>query len=139
MEASTSLNEVEDDNVSVTLQAEDAITIDCDGDDLLETGKNVKLADSEACKQKDEEEATDPKDGLAAQKDMSQNQKDDKEESVKGDGVKKESRESSKKAESGDKEKDSQKKGSSSTGTSGQAKRFVFLCQFIKILISSVH
>ncbi|XP_056428405.1 SAFB-like transcription modulator isoform X2 [Hyla sarda] len=120
-EASTSLKEAEDDNVSVTLQAEDAITIDCDGDDLLETGKNMKLADSEACKPKDEE-ASDPKDGLEAQKDhMSENQKDDKVESVKGDGAKKESREGSKKAESGDKEKDSQKKGSSS-GASGQAK-----------------
>ncbi|XP_069838314.1 SAFB-like transcription modulator isoform X1 [Dendropsophus ebraccatus] len=122
METSTSLKEAEDDNVSVTLQAEDAITIDCDGDDLLETGKNMKLADSEACKPKDEEEASDPKNGLEAQKDhMSENQKDDKEESAKGDGVKKESREGSKKAESGDREKDSQKKGSS-TGASGQAK-----------------
>ncbi|XP_073509063.1 SAFB-like transcription modulator isoform X2 [Phyllobates terribilis] len=122
--ASTSLKEVEDDNVSVTLQAEDAITIDCDGDDLLETGKNVKLADSEACKPKDEDEeaASDPKDGLEEQKDdMSGNQKNDKGERAKGDGAKKESREGSKKAESGDKEKDSQKKGPS-TGTSGQAK-----------------
>ncbi|KAM4038016.1 SAFB-like transcription modulator isoform 1-T1 [Anomaloglossus baeobatrachus] len=121
---STSLKEVEDDNVSVTLQAEDAITIDCDGDDLLETGKNVKLADSEACKSKDEDEeaASDPKDSLEEQKDdMSEKQKDGKEESAKGDGAKKESREGSKKAESGDKEKDSQKKGPS-TGTSGQAK-----------------
>ncbi|XP_066448629.1 SAFB-like transcription modulator isoform X1 [Eleutherodactylus coqui] len=121
-EASTCLKEAEDDNVSVTLQAEDAITIDCDGDDLLETGKNVKLADSEACKPKDEEEATDPKDGLEERKDMSGNQNDVKEENAKGDGVKKESREGSKKAESGDKEKDSQKKGPSSTGASGQAK-----------------
>ncbi|XP_069622001.1 SAFB-like transcription modulator isoform X3 [Ranitomeya imitator] len=124
MKASTSLKEVEYDNVSVTLQAEDAITIDCDGDDLLETGKNVKLADSEACKPKDEDEeaATDPKDGLEEQKDdMSGNQKNDKGESAKGDGAKKESREGSKKAESGDKEKDSQKKGPS-TGTSGQGK-----------------
>ncbi|XP_072004210.1 SAFB-like transcription modulator isoform X1 [Engystomops pustulosus] len=122
-EASTCLKEAEEDNVSVTLQAEDAITIDCDGDDLLETGKNVKLADSETCKPKDEEEATRPKDGLEDKKDnRSENQKDEKEESVKGDGVKKESREGSKKAESGDKEKDSQKKGPSSTGTSGQAK-----------------
>ncbi|XP_040269811.1 SAFB-like transcription modulator isoform X2 [Bufo bufo] len=127
MEAGTSLKEAEDDNVSVTLQAEDAITIDCDGDDLLETGKNVKLADSEACKPKEEEEeeeaASDPKDGLEEQKDhMSEKKKDEKEESAKGDGVKKESREGSKRAESGDKEKDSQKKGPSSTGASGQAK-----------------
>ncbi|KAM3927565.1 SAFB-like transcription modulator isoform 2-T2 [Leptodactylus fuscus] len=123
MEVNTCLKEAEDDNVSVTLQAEDAITIDCDGDDLLETGKNVKLADSDACKPKDEEEAADPKDGLEEQKDdMSENQKDDKEESAKVDAAKKESREGSKKAESGDKEKDSQKKGASSTGASGQAK-----------------
>ncbi|XP_073443066.1 SAFB-like transcription modulator isoform X1 [Dendrobates tinctorius] len=124
MEASTSLKEAEDDNLSVTLQAEDAITIDCDGDDLLETGKNVKIADSEACKPKDEDEeaASDPKDSLEEQKDnLSGNQKIDKGENVKGDGAKKESREGSKKAESGDKEKDSQKKGPS-TGTSGQGK-----------------
>lgn len=118
-----SVKEADDDNVSVTIQAEDAITIDCDGDDLLETGKNVKLADSEACKAKDEQETSGTKDGLEKQKDvMSEDQKDVKEENVKGDGVKKEAREGSKKAESGDKDKDSQKKGPSSTGTSGQAK-----------------
>ncbi|XP_040198707.1 SAFB-like transcription modulator isoform X7 [Rana temporaria] len=119
----TSVKEADDDNVSVTIQAEDAITIDCDGDDLLETGKNVKLADSEACKAKDEQETSGTKDGLEKQKDvMSEDQKDVKEENVKGDGVKKEAREGSKKAESGDKDKDSQKKGPSSTGASGQAK-----------------
>lgn len=134
------MKEADDDNVSVTIQAEDALTIDCDGDDLLETGKNVKLADSEACKTKDEKRTSGTKDGLEKQKDdMSEDQKDvKKEETVKGDGVKKEAREGSKKAESGDKDKDSQKKGPSSTGTSGQAKRFVFLCQFFTILITSV-
>ncbi|XP_075064171.1 SAFB-like transcription modulator isoform X2 [Mixophyes fleayi] len=124
MEANSSQKEAEDDNVSVTIQAEDAITIDCDGDDLLETGKNVKLADSETCKPKDEQETSDPKDGLEGLKDVkSENHKDEKkEENIKGDGVKKESREGSKKAESGDKDKDSQKKGPSSTGASGQGK-----------------
>ncbi|XP_075431914.1 SAFB-like transcription modulator isoform X1 [Ascaphus truei] len=125
METCTPLKEVEDDNVSVTIQAEDAITLDCDGDDLLETGKNMKITDSETRKQKDEHEAaSDPKDGLEGQKDViAGNQKDGKkEESVKGDAAKKESREGSKKAESGDKEKDSQKKGASSTAASGQAK-----------------
>ncbi|XP_075714051.1 SAFB-like transcription modulator isoform X2 [Rhinoderma darwinii] len=121
MQDSTSLKEAEDDNVSVTLQAEDAITIDCDGDDLLETGKNMKLTDSEACKSKDEEEARNAKNGLEKRKDKSENKKDDKAECGKGEGAKKDSREGSKKAESGDKEKDSQKKGPS-TGASGQAK-----------------
>ncbi|KAG8440429.1 hypothetical protein GDO86_006251 [Hymenochirus boettgeri] len=123
LESNTSLKEAEDDHVSVTIQAEDAITLDCDGDDLLETGKNVKIADSEASKAKDEQEASDPKEGLEDQMDgMSENQKDDKEESGKGDVLKKEAREASKKAESGDKDKDSQKKGPSSTGATGQAK-----------------
>ncbi|XP_063305179.1 SAFB-like transcription modulator isoform X3 [Pelobates fuscus] len=124
MDANTSLKEADDDNVSVTIQAEDAITIDCDGDDLLETGKNVKLADSEASKTKDGQEMHDSKDGLEEQKDVrSDNHKDDKkDESAKADGVKKEARDGSKKAESGDKDKDSQKKGPSATGASGQAK-----------------
>nr|DBA31716.1 TPA: hypothetical protein GDO54_007502 [Pyxicephalus adspersus] len=123
MKDNTSVKEADDDNVSVTIQAEDAITIDCDGDDLLETGKNVKLADSEACKPKDEQETSGTKDGLEKQKDdMSEDQKDVKEENIKGDGAKKEAREGSKKAESGDKDKDAQKKGPSSTGASGQAK-----------------
>ncbi|KAM9308205.1 SAFB-like transcription modulator [Gastrophryne carolinensis] len=120
---STSVKEADDDNVSVTIQAEDALTIDCDGDDLLETGKNVKIADSEASKPKDEKEVSDTKDGLAERKDdTSEHQAGDKEENVKGDGSKKEAREDTKKADSGDKDKDSQKKGPSSTGTSGQAK-----------------
>ncbi|KAM4675201.1 SAFB-like transcription modulator isoform 2-T2 [Discoglossus pictus] len=125
IETSTSMKEAEDDDVSVTIQAEDAITIDCDGDDLLETGKNVKLADSESSKPKDEQEASDSKDSLEEQKNdgMSENQKDDKEVSAKGDAAKKETRDGAKKAESGEgKDKDSQKKGPSSTGASGQAK-----------------
>ncbi|XP_054974042.1 SAFB-like transcription modulator isoform X5 [Sorex araneus] len=123
-EANATVREAEDDNISVTVQAEDAITLDFDGDDLLETGKNVKITDSEASK---------PKDGQApiAQSlekeskdcEMNVNHKDGKKEDcVKGDPVEKEARESSKKAESGDKEKDTLKKGPSSTGASGQAK-----------------
>ncbi|XP_055986657.1 SAFB-like transcription modulator isoform X2 [Sorex fumeus] len=123
-EANATVREAEDDNISVTVQAEDAITLDFDGDDLLETGKNVKITDSEASK---------PKDGQApiAQSlekeskdcEMNANHKDGKKEDcVKGDPVEKEARESSKKAESGDKEKDTLKKGPSSTGASGQAK-----------------
>ncbi|XP_030044639.1 SAFB-like transcription modulator isoform X2 [Microcaecilia unicolor] len=124
MEASSSVKEVEDDNISVTIQAEDAITLDFDGDDLLETGKNVKITDSEPNKPKDEQDAV-AQESLEESKDheMTENHKDGKkEESVKGDPVKKETREGSKKAESGDKDKDSVKKGPSSTGTSGQAK-----------------
>ncbi|XP_053128558.1 SAFB-like transcription modulator isoform X2 [Hemicordylus capensis] len=124
MEVNTSVKEVEDDNISVTIQAEDAITLDFDGDDLLETGKNLKITDSEASKPKDGQDAIEPnleKEGKDYE--MTENHKDGKkEDSVKGDPVKKEARESSKKAESGDKDKDTLKKGPSSTGASGQAK-----------------
>ncbi|KAJ1149885.1 hypothetical protein NDU88_002684 [Pleurodeles waltl] len=54
MEMSKSVTEAEDDNISVTIQAEDAITLDCDGYDLLETGKHVKIADLEANKAREE-------------------------------------------------------------------------------------
>ncbi|XP_028926199.1 SAFB-like transcription modulator isoform X1 [Ornithorhynchus anatinus] len=124
MEANSSVKEAEDDNISVTIQAEDAITLDFDGDDLLETGKNVKITDSEASKPKDGQDAT-PQSPEKEIKDYetNENHKDGKkEDGVKGDPVKKEARESSKKAESGDKEKDTLKKGPSSTGASGQAK-----------------
>ncbi|MBN3296290.1 SLTM protein, partial [Amia calva] len=123
-QAAASTQEVEDDNISVTIQAEDAITLDVDGDDLLETGKNVKLPDSEANKGCDEPEAS-------AQMNQEEDKKDEAKEShkdgkkddgVKTDSAKKESREASKKAEFGDKDKDSGKKGPSSTGASGQAK-----------------
>ncbi|KAJ7311311.1 hypothetical protein JRQ81_006927 [Phrynocephalus forsythii] len=124
MEANVSVKEAEDDNISVTIQAEDAITLDFDGDDLLETGKNLKIADSEASKPKADQEATAPhleKEGKAYE--MTENTQDlKKEDSVKGDPVKKEARESAKKAESGDKDKDTLKKGASSAGASGQAK-----------------
>lgn len=136
MEANVSVKEAEDDNISVTIQAEDAITLDFDGDDLLETGKNLKITDSEANKPKDGQDAIAPNLETEGQDyEMTENHKDGKKEDcVKGDPVKKEARESSKKAESGDKDKDTLKKGPSSTGASGQAKRFVFLCQFFKVL-----
>ncbi|XP_060240799.1 SAFB-like transcription modulator isoform X8 [Meriones unguiculatus] len=124
MEANATGKEAEDDNISVTIQAEDAITLDFDGDDLLETGKNVKITDSEASKPKDGQDAIahSPEKETKGYE-MNPNHKDGKkEDSVKGDPVEKEARESSKKAESGDKEKDTLKKGPSSTGASGQAK-----------------
>ncbi|XP_066197451.1 SAFB-like transcription modulator isoform X5 [Saccopteryx leptura] len=124
MEANATVKEAEDDNISVTIQAEDAITLDFDGDDLLETGKNVKITDSEASKPKDEQDviAQSPE-KESKDYEMNANRKDGKKEDcVKGDPVEKEAREGSKKAESGDKEKDTLKKGPSSTGASGQAK-----------------
>lgn len=129
--------EVEDDNISVTIQAEDAITLDVDGDDLLETGKHVKLPDSEADKGCGEAEASaetrQEADSMAEVKDSHKDCKRD--DGPKTDATKKDSREALKKAETGDKEKDSGKKGPSSAGAAGQAKRFVFLCQFFKILL----
>ncbi|XP_036011074.1 SAFB-like transcription modulator isoform X3 [Mus musculus] len=124
MEANATGKEAEDDNISVTIQAEDAITLDFDGDDLLETGKNVKITDSEASKPKDVQDAiAQSPEKEAKDYEMNPNHKDGKkEDSVKGEPVEKEARESAKKAESGDKEKDTLKKGPSSTGASGQAK-----------------
>nr|XP_035114609.2 SAFB-like transcription modulator isoform X6 [Callithrix jacchus] len=124
MEAHTTVKEAEDDNISVTIQAEDAITLDFDGDDLLETGKNVKITDSEASKPKDGQDAiAQSPEKESKDYEMNANHKDGKKEDcVKGDPVEKEAREGSKKAESGDKEKDTLKKGPSSTGASGQAK-----------------
>uniref|UniRef100_A0A8C2VBL3 SAFB like transcription modulator n=2 Tax=Chinchilla lanigera TaxID=34839 RepID=A0A8C2VBL3_CHILA len=124
MEANATVKEAEDDNISVTIQAEDAITLDFDGDDLLETGKNVKITDSEASKPKDEQDAVaQSPEKEAKDYEMNVNHRDGKKEDcVKGDPVEKEAREGSRKAESGDKEKDSLKKGPSSTGASGQAK-----------------
>ncbi|KAM6149869.1 SAFB-like transcription modulator isoform 4-T4 [Erethizon dorsatum] len=124
MEANATVKEAEDDNISVTIQAEDAITLDFDGDDLLETGKNVKITDSEASKPKDGQDAVAQSPEKETQDyEVNVNHKDGKkEDGLKGDPVDKEARESSKKAESGDKEKDTLKKGPSSTGASGQAK-----------------
>ncbi|KAG5848950.1 hypothetical protein ANANG_G00104900 [Anguilla anguilla] len=123
-EASAHEKEVEDDNASVTIQAEDAITLDVDGDDLLETGKHVKLPDSEAGKGCDEPE---PSAEMSLEEDMKLEAKEGhkdgkKDDGLKTDATKKEGREASKKAEMGDKEKDSGKKGPSSTGATGQAK-----------------
>ncbi|XP_017314114.2 SAFB-like transcription modulator isoform X1 [Ictalurus punctatus] len=116
--------EVEDDNISVTIQAEDAITLDVDGDDLLETGKHVKLPDSEADKGCGEAEASaetrQEADSMAEVKDSHKDCKRD--DGPKTDATKKDSREALKKAETGDKEKDSGKKGPSSAGAAGQAK-----------------
>lgn len=131
-EVAVSAKEDEDDNISVTLQNEDAITLDVDGDDLLETGKHVKLPDSEADKGCDEPEAsaeTSPKDAMKMEVEGHKDGK--KDDGTKVDSSKKESREASKKAEMGDKDKDSGKKGPSSTGASGQGKRFVFLAMSV--------
>ncbi|KAK7170530.1 hypothetical protein R3I94_000660 [Phoxinus phoxinus] len=118
------VKEVEDDNISVTIQAEDAITLDVDGDDLLETGKHVKLPDSEADKGCEEPEATaemrQETDSLTEAIDGHKDGKRD--DGLKSDAAKKDHREASKKGETGDKEKDSGKKGPSSTGATGQAK-----------------
>nr|XP_045016277.1 SAFB-like transcription modulator isoform X2 [Jaculus jaculus] len=124
MEANATVKEAEDDNISVTIQAEDAITLDFDGDDLLETGKNVKITDSEASKPKDGQDAiAQSPEKEAKDYELNANHKDGKKEDcVKGEPVEKEARESCKKAEAGDKEKDTLKKGPSSTGASGQAK-----------------
>lgn len=128
--------EVEDDNISVTIQAEDAIMLDVDGDDLLETGKHVKLPDSEADKGCEEPEASAGTRHEADSMEVKDSHKDCKrDDGPKTDATKKDSREALKKAETGDKEKDSGKKGPSSAGAAGQAKRFVFLCQFFKILL----
>lgn len=131
-EVAVSAKEDEDDNISVTLQNEDAITLDVDGDDLLETGKHVKLPDSEADKGCDKPEAsaeTSPKDAMKMEVEGHKDGK--KDDGTKVDSSKKESREASKKAEMGDKDKDSGKKGPSSTGASGQGKRFVFLAMSV--------
>uniref|UniRef100_A0A8C1LYU2 SAFB-like, transcription modulator n=1 Tax=Cyprinus carpio TaxID=7962 RepID=A0A8C1LYU2_CYPCA len=122
--ASEPIKEVEDDNISVTIQAEDAITLDVDGDDLLETGKHVKLPDSEADKGCEEPEATaemgQETDSLT---EAIEGHKDGKrDDGLMSDATKKDSREASKKGEMGDKEKDSGKKGPSSTGATGQGK-----------------
>lgn len=126
-EARSTSIEAEDDHLSVSMQNEDAITLEVDGDDLLETGKHMKLPDSEADKSTDEMETgneTSPDDGMKEKmegykdggKDDASMENDDKVHKTEAD--------------SEDGEKDSGKKGLSATGASGQAKRFVFLCQF---------
>ncbi|XP_074521748.1 SAFB-like transcription modulator isoform X2 [Halichoeres trimaculatus] len=123
-EAIISTKDAEDDHLSVSIQNEDAITLDVDGDDLLETGKHVKLPDPDAEKGTDEPEASaemGPDDDMKGEE--SEGHKDGKrDDGSRGEPMKKDSREASKKAETGDKDKDSGKKGPSTTGASGQAK-----------------
>ncbi|XP_078097543.1 SAFB-like transcription modulator isoform X2 [Mustelus asterias] len=124
-EPSASLKEVDDDNISVTIQAEDAITLDFDGDDLLETGKTLKTPEGEN-KTKAEKESQSKEDVKGEVKNEGKKEKNHKEgrkeEGTKSESAKKETREGSRKAEAGDKEKDSSKKGPSSSGASNQAK-----------------
>uniref|UniRef100_UPI0037E77083 SAFB-like transcription modulator n=1 Tax=Semicossyphus pulcher TaxID=241346 RepID=UPI0037E77083 len=123
-EAMNSSKDAEDDHLSVSIQNEDALTLDVDGDDLLETGKHVKLPDPDAEKGTDEPEAsaeTGPDDDIKMEE--SEGHKEGKrDDGSRGEPTKKDSREALKKADAGDKEKDSGKKGPSSTGASGQAK-----------------
>lgn len=116
----------EDDDLSGLIQNEDAITLDVDGDDLLETGKHVKLPESEKAFDDEPEISGD----MEADDDMKTEETDDQKDESGGEPTKKDGREALKKAEMEDKEKDSGKKGPFATGASGQAKRFVFLCQF---------
>ncbi|XP_062846015.1 SAFB-like transcription modulator [Trichomycterus rosablanca] len=110
----------EDDNISVTIQAEDAITLDVDGDDLLETGKHVKLPDKGCEEPGTSAETRQEEDPMAEAQDGHKDAKRD--DGLKTDAIKKESRDALKKAETGDKEKESVKKGPSSAGVAGQAK-----------------
>lgn len=128
-QAMSTTKEAEDDDLSGLIPNEDAITLDVDGDDLLETGKHVKLPDPESEKAFDDEPETsaEMEDDDDSKTEETDDQKDDE---SGGEPMKKDSREALKKAEMEDKEKDSGKKGPSATGASGQAKRFVFLCQF---------
>ncbi|XP_029317117.1 SAFB-like transcription modulator isoform X2 [Cottoperca gobio] len=123
-EAMNSSKEAEDDHLSVSIPNDDAITLDVDGDDLLETGKHVKLPDPEAEKGTDEPEAsaeTGRDDDMKVEE--TEGHKDGKkDDGSRGQPTKKDGREALKKAETGDKEKDSGKKGPSTTGASGQAK-----------------
>ncbi|XP_067874004.1 SAFB-like transcription modulator isoform X2 [Heterodontus francisci] len=124
-EPNASLKQVDDDNISVTIQAEDAITLDFDGDDLLETGKTLKTPECEN-KTKAEKESQSQEDVKGEVKNDGKKEKNHKEgrkeEGTKAESTKKETREGSRKAEAGDKEKDSSKKGPSSSGASNQAK-----------------
>ncbi|XP_034046022.1 SAFB-like transcription modulator isoform X2 [Thalassophryne amazonica] len=119
-EAMNSSKEAEDDHLFVSIPNEDAITLDVDGDDLLETGKHVKLPDSEGEKCTDEPEASaemDLGDDIKVEA-MASHRDGKRDDSFKIEHMK----ESLKKPETGDKEKDSGNKGPSTTGLSGQAK-----------------
>ncbi|XP_013883004.1 SAFB-like transcription modulator isoform X2 [Austrofundulus limnaeus] len=119
-EAQSSFREAEDDHLSVSIQNEDTLTLEVDGDDLLETGKHVKLPDPEVEKGTDEMETSaemSPDDDM--KKDKMECHRDGKKDDV---SVKSDDGDDQMKAESEDKEKDSGKKGPSATGASGQAK-----------------
>ncbi|KAL6113117.1 sltm [Pungitius sinensis] len=123
-EAMNSSKEAEDDHLSVSIPNDDAITLDVDGDDLLETGKHVKLPDPEAERGTDEPNSSTeraPDDDMTLEE--TEGHRDGKKDNgSRSDPTKKDGREGLKKAEMGDKEKDSGKKGPSTTGASGQAK-----------------
>ncbi|XP_029354799.1 SAFB-like transcription modulator isoform X2 [Echeneis naucrates] len=124
-EAMNSSKEAEDDHLSVSIPNEDAITLDVDGDDLLETGKHVKLPDPDAEKGTDEPEAsaeTGPDDDDMKVEETEGHKSGKKDDGSRCEPTKKDSRDSLKNADTGDKEKDSGKKGPSTTGASGQAK-----------------
>ncbi|CAG5855762.1 unnamed protein product [Menidia menidia] len=123
-EVMTSSKEAEDDHLSVSIPNEDAITLEVDGDDLLETGKHVKLPDPEAEKGTDEPDTSAE---MSPHDDMKEEEMEDHldgktDDESGGEPTKKDGRDALKKAEIGDKEKDSGKKGPSATGASGQAK-----------------
>ncbi|XP_061737999.1 SAFB-like transcription modulator [Nerophis ophidion] len=118
IDALDSPKEAEEDHLSVSIQNEDAIiTLEIDGDDLLEPGKHVKLPDSETDKGIDGPEAS----AEMSPDDMKIEEKDDKDHDGSWDEHSKDDRGATKKAETGEKDKDSGKKGPS-TGVSGQAK-----------------
>ncbi|RVE74562.1 hypothetical protein OJAV_G00023100 [Oryzias javanicus] len=124
-EAMSPSKDAEDDHLFVSIQNEDAITLDVDGDDLLDTGKHVKLPDPEAEKSVDEPEAsadTDPDDDMKEDKDVEGPESGKNEDESGDETTKKDNRDASKKAETGDKDKDSGNKGPSTTGASGQEK-----------------
>ncbi|KAM4592438.1 SAFB-like transcription modulator isoform 2-T2 [Odontesthes bonariensis] len=123
-EAMSTSKEAEDDHLSVSIPNEDAITLEVDGDDLLETGKHVKLPDPEAEKATDEPDTsaeTSPDDDMK-EEEMEGHIDGKTDDESRGEPMKKDGRDALKKAETGDKEKDSGKKGPSTTGASGQAK-----------------
>ncbi|KAK5610897.1 hypothetical protein CRENBAI_024867 [Crenichthys baileyi] len=118
-ETMSSSREAEDDHLSVSIQNEDALTLDVDGDDLLETGKHVKLPDPEA------EKGTETFAEMATDDDMKEEDMEDHKDGKKDDGARGGEplkKDAMTKGETEDKEKDSGKKGPSTTGASGQAK-----------------
>uniref|UniRef100_A0A1A7Z563 SAFB-like, transcription modulator n=1 Tax=Iconisemion striatum TaxID=60296 RepID=A0A1A7Z563_9TELE len=122
-EAQSSSRDVEDDHLSVSIPNEDAITLEVDGDDLLETGKQVKLPDPEAEKGPDETETSadmSPEHGMKDEE-VEGRQDGKKDDGSRCDSTKNNDRDDAK-ANSEDKDKDSGKKGLSATGASGQAK-----------------